>query len=155
MPMWRTTHIHSETTGTQSYREFEDYNQLKMSIRKKRNEILSISQTLNYLLVHATTTGSEPHSMIRRIMRTANGFKAWRQVNLHYAGGHKSQQFSLLRTIMSAKWKADKHIAKQYYSWLEDINRYKSENGAIADHVKIATIINHLRGPINQPSDST
>eukprot|EP00971_Amphidinium_carterae_P011750 231384-Amphidinium_carterae.1 len=40
--------------------------------------------------------------------------------------------------------------ADEYEEWLEDINRYESENGAIADHVKIATIINHLKGPINQ-----
>eukprot|EP00971_Amphidinium_carterae_P074559 1473660-Amphidinium_carterae.1 len=42
------------------------------------------------------------------------------------------------------------------HKWLEDINRYESENGqgsnswSITDHVKIATIINHLRGPIAQ-----
>eukprot|EP00971_Amphidinium_carterae_P170933 3387563-Amphidinium_carterae.1 len=51
---------------------------------------------------------------------------------------------------MSPQWNADKHFTKQYYRWLEDINRYESENGAIADHVKIATIIHHLKGPINQ-----
>eukprot|EP00971_Amphidinium_carterae_P056764 1122204-Amphidinium_carterae.2 len=33
-------------------------------------------------------------------------------------------------------------FTKQYYRWLEDINRYESENGDIADHVKIATVIN-------------
>eukprot|EP00971_Amphidinium_carterae_P208466 4136069-Amphidinium_carterae.1 len=55
-------------------------------------------------------------------MRTANGFEAWRQLNLHYAGGHRAQQFSLLRQIMSPQWNADKHFTKQYYRWLEDIN---------------------------------
>eukprot|EP00971_Amphidinium_carterae_P094156 1863565-Amphidinium_carterae.5 len=125
--------------------ELEDYNDLTLSIRKKRDEITSISQTLNYVLVHATKPGSEPYSMIRRIMRTADGLE-------DYAGGHRAQQFSLLRTIMSPQWNADKHFTnmKQYYRWLEDINRYESENEAIADHVKIATIINHLKGPINQ-----
>eukprot|EP00971_Amphidinium_carterae_P240321 4771157-Amphidinium_carterae.1 len=51
---------------------------------------------------------------------------------------------------MSPQWNAEKHFTKQYNRWLEDINRYESENGAIADHVKIATIINHLKEPINQ-----
>eukprot|EP00971_Amphidinium_carterae_P335925 6472018-Amphidinium_carterae.2 len=50
--------------------EFEKYNDLTMTIRKKRDELTS-------------RTRSEPHSMIRRIMRTANGFEAWRQLNLH------------------------------------------------------------------------
>eukprot|EP00971_Amphidinium_carterae_P187123 3713987-Amphidinium_carterae.1 len=63
--------------------------------------------------------------MIRRIMRTANGFEVWRQLNLHYAG--RAQQFSLLCTITSPQWNADKHFTKQYYRWLEDINRYESE----------------------------
>eukprot|EP00971_Amphidinium_carterae_P058520 1157583-Amphidinium_carterae.4 len=44
-------------------------------------------------------------------------------------------------------------LSNNTYKWLENINRHESENGAVADHVKIATIINHLRGPINQPDD--
>eukprot|EP00971_Amphidinium_carterae_P202215 4012545-Amphidinium_carterae.1 len=58
--------------------ELAEYAELSLTIRKKREEISSVSQTLNYVLVHATKPGSEPHSMIRRIMRTANGFEAWR-----------------------------------------------------------------------------
>eukprot|EP00971_Amphidinium_carterae_P351306 6492043-Amphidinium_carterae.1 len=61
--------------------ELEDYIELTVSIRK-RDEIRSISQSLNYALAHATKPGSEPHSMIRRRMRTANGFDVWRQLNL-------------------------------------------------------------------------
>eukprot|EP00971_Amphidinium_carterae_P003171 62340-Amphidinium_carterae.1 len=87
---------------------------MSLTIRKKE-EITSVSQTLNYVLVHATKPGSEPHSMIKRIMRTANGFEAWRQLNLHYAGGHRAQKFSLLRKIISPQWNAEKHFTKQYY----------------------------------------
>eukprot|EP00971_Amphidinium_carterae_P095954 1898810-Amphidinium_carterae.2 len=82
--------------------------------------------------------------MIKRIMRTSNGFQARRQRNLHYAGDHRAQKFALLRTIMSPNG------TKQYYKRLEDVNRYEAENGTIAEHVEIATIINHLKGPINQ-----
>eukprot|EP00971_Amphidinium_carterae_P152488 3021918-Amphidinium_carterae.2 len=53
-----------------------------MTIRKKRDEITSISQTLNYVLAHATKPGSEPHAMIRRIMRTATGFEALKQFSM-------------------------------------------------------------------------
>eukprot|EP00971_Amphidinium_carterae_P050869 1001858-Amphidinium_carterae.5 len=60
--------------------------------------------------------GTKPHSVIRWIMRTAKGFETWRQLNLHYAGGHRAQQvtLSLLRTIMVPQWNADKHFTKQY-----------------------------------------
>eukprot|EP00971_Amphidinium_carterae_P312644 6214004-Amphidinium_carterae.3 len=54
----------------------------------------------------------------------------------------RAQQFSLLRTIMQPSWDSTtKHFTRQYYKWLEDINRYESENrqGSITDHVKIAT----------------
>eukprot|EP00971_Amphidinium_carterae_P228156 4525739-Amphidinium_carterae.1 len=42
-----------------------------------------------------------------------------------------------------------KQFTKQYYKWLEDIGRYEAENGAntITDHVKIATIVNNIKGP--------
>eukprot|EP00971_Amphidinium_carterae_P194976 3868924-Amphidinium_carterae.1 len=41
---------------------------------------------------------------------------------------------------------------EQYYEWLEDIGRYEAENGhnTITDHVKIATIVNNLKGPMAQ-----
>eukprot|EP00971_Amphidinium_carterae_P119895 2374646-Amphidinium_carterae.2 len=66
-----------------------------------------------YILVHATKPGPEPHSMIKRITHTPNGFESWKQLILHYGGGHKAQPFSLLRTIMSPQWNADKHFTKQ------------------------------------------
>eukprot|EP00971_Amphidinium_carterae_P213472 4236453-Amphidinium_carterae.1 len=45
-----------------------------------------------------------------------------------------------------------KQFTRQYYMWLEDINRYESKNGqrSITDHVKTATIINRLKRPIAQ-----
>eukprot|EP00971_Amphidinium_carterae_P131814 2610912-Amphidinium_carterae.2 len=81
-------------------------------------------------------------------MRHSNGFEAWRQLTLHYAGGHRAQQFSVLRTIKSPSWDSTKQFKKQYYNWLEDVNRYEAENGvgAITDHVRLATIINHIKG---------
>eukprot|EP00971_Amphidinium_carterae_P028905 568593-Amphidinium_carterae.1 len=65
--------------------------QCQSRFKKERDEISSISQTLNDVLVHSTKPGSEPHSMIRRIMRTTNGFETWRQLNLPYAGGHRNK----------------------------------------------------------------
>eukprot|EP00971_Amphidinium_carterae_P155390 3081731-Amphidinium_carterae.2 len=81
-------------------------------------------------------------------MRQSNGFESWRQLQLHFAGGHRAQQFSLLRTIMRPSWNSNtRQFTKQYYKWLEDINRYESENGqgTINDHVKIATVVNNLK----------
>eukprot|EP00971_Amphidinium_carterae_P322365 6407076-Amphidinium_carterae.1 len=44
----------------------------------------------------------------------------------------------------------DSSCTRQYYKWLEDINRYEAENGhdSITDHVKIATGVNNLKGNI-------
>eukprot|EP00971_Amphidinium_carterae_P022159 437215-Amphidinium_carterae.2 len=45
-----------------------------------------------------------------------------------------------------------RQFTKQYHKRLEDINRYESENGqgTINDHVKIATVVNTLKGNIAQ-----
>eukprot|EP00971_Amphidinium_carterae_P335316 6471117-Amphidinium_carterae.1 len=107
-----------------------------------RGDIVSFSPTLNYVLLHATKAGSEAHSIIRRVMRQSNGFETWRQLQLQFAGGHRAQQFLLLRTIMQPSWTSEtRQFTRQYYKWLEDINRYEAENGhgSITDHVKIAT----------------
>eukprot|EP00971_Amphidinium_carterae_P059606 1178606-Amphidinium_carterae.1 len=64
-----------------------------------------------------------------------------------------AQQFSLLRAIMQPTWDTStKQFTKQYYKWFEDIGRYEAENGAntITEHVKIATIVNNLKGPMGQ-----
>eukprot|EP00971_Amphidinium_carterae_P314042 6241748-Amphidinium_carterae.2 len=55
---------------------------------------------------------------------TSNGFEALRQLTLHYAGSHRAQHFSLLRTIMSPSWDSNKQFSeftKQYHRCLEDI----------------------------------
>eukprot|EP00971_Amphidinium_carterae_P232121 4606404-Amphidinium_carterae.1 len=70
--------------------------QTTLNIRKKKDDIMSSSQTLNY----SSKSGSEAHSIVRRIMRQSSAFEAWRQLMLHHAGGRRAQQFSLLRTIV-------------------------------------------------------
>eukprot|EP00971_Amphidinium_carterae_P300908 5978892-Amphidinium_carterae.1 len=93
---------------------------------------------------------------MRRVMRQSNGFESWRQLHLHFAGGHHAQQFSLLRAITQPTWDTNtKQFTKQYYKWLEaleEIGRYEAENGAntITEHAKIATIVNNLKGPMGQ-----
>eukprot|EP00971_Amphidinium_carterae_P079461 1572320-Amphidinium_carterae.2 len=122
-------------------------------MEKKKADIAHYSQTLNYVLLHATEQGSEPHSIMRRVMRQSNGFESWRQLHLHFVGCHRAQQFLILRTITQPTWDTStKQFMKQYYKWLEDIGRYESENGAntITGPVKIATIVNNLKGPMGQ-----
>eukprot|EP00971_Amphidinium_carterae_P302765 6015951-Amphidinium_carterae.4 len=54
---------------------------------------------------------------------------------------------------MQPSWNSDtRQFTKQYYKWLEDINRYEAENGrgTITDHVKIVTVVNNLKGNIAQ-----
>eukprot|EP00971_Amphidinium_carterae_P351148 6491937-Amphidinium_carterae.1 len=122
--------------------EYDEYMDMTVNIKKMRGDIINFSQTLNYVLLHATKPGSEAHSIIRRVMRQSNGFESWRQLQLHFAGGHRAQQFLLLRASMQPSWNSHtRQFTKQYYKWLEDINRYESENkqGTLNDYVKIAT----------------
>eukprot|EP00971_Amphidinium_carterae_P297987 5921169-Amphidinium_carterae.2 len=66
-------------------------------------------------------------------------------------GGERAQQFSLLRAIIQPNWTSEtRQFTRQYYKWLEDIIRYEAENGhgSITDHVKIATVVNNLKGNI-------
>eukprot|EP00971_Amphidinium_carterae_P339413 6477227-Amphidinium_carterae.1 len=42
-----------------------------------RGDIANFSQTLNYVLPHATKPGSETHSITRRVIRKSNGFESW------------------------------------------------------------------------------
>eukprot|EP00971_Amphidinium_carterae_P213330 4233837-Amphidinium_carterae.5 len=59
--------------------ELEDYNGLSVSIEEKRDDTSSLSQTLtqtlNDVLVHSTTLGSEPRSTIRHIMHASIFFE--------------------------------------------------------------------------------
>eukprot|EP00971_Amphidinium_carterae_P228282 4528161-Amphidinium_carterae.1 len=45
--------------------EYEEYNEMTLNIRKKRDDIMSFSQTLNCVLVHSTKPGGEAHSIVR------------------------------------------------------------------------------------------
>eukprot|EP00971_Amphidinium_carterae_P287071 5698615-Amphidinium_carterae.2 len=54
---------------------------------------------------------------------------------------------------MQPSWTSDtRQFTKQYYKWLEDINRHEAENGhgSITDRVKIATVVNNLQGNISE-----
>eukprot|EP00971_Amphidinium_carterae_P263207 5221993-Amphidinium_carterae.2 len=52
---------------------YDDYSDLRDTIRKMRGDIISFSQTLNYVLLHATkAAGNEAHSIIKRVMRQSN-----------------------------------------------------------------------------------
>eukprot|EP00971_Amphidinium_carterae_P089735 1776761-Amphidinium_carterae.1 len=84
-------------------------------------------------------------------MRQSNRFESWQQLQLQFAGGHRAQQFPLLRAIMQPSWTSKTgQFTRQYYKWLEDIKTYEAENGhgSITDHVKIATVVNNLKGNI-------
>eukprot|EP00971_Amphidinium_carterae_P124021 2456240-Amphidinium_carterae.1 len=54
--------------------DYEEYNEMTLIIRKKRDDIMSFSQTLNYVLVHSTKPGSEADYIVRRVMKQSSGF---------------------------------------------------------------------------------
>eukprot|EP00971_Amphidinium_carterae_P282073 5599240-Amphidinium_carterae.5 len=79
------TELNTETTGTQSHQlrmmrksmRSTMNSRVTMAIRKKKNEISSISLILtDPQLCLGPCNQNRVHSMIRRIMRTANGFEA-------------------------------------------------------------------------------
>eukprot|EP00971_Amphidinium_carterae_P136040 2695635-Amphidinium_carterae.3 len=57
---------------------------------------------------------------------------------------------------MPPSWTSEtRQFTRQYYKWLEDIDRYEAENGhgSITDHVKIATIVNNQGQHCREPDD--
>ena len=108
------------------------------------------SDYLSYILVHSTKTASEPNHYIRRLHQQENGFESWRLLRLRYSGGHRLGTYSLLQNILAPKW-SEQHQHHQYRTWMEEVARYESESGmVIDDHLKIATVMNHLRGSIRE-----
>eukprot|EP00971_Amphidinium_carterae_P273413 5426226-Amphidinium_carterae.2 len=55
-----TTYPNPAAEGEDGY---EDYMDMTVNIKKMRGDIVSFSQTLNYVLLHATKPGSEAHSI--------------------------------------------------------------------------------------------
>eukprot|EP00971_Amphidinium_carterae_P316057 6282268-Amphidinium_carterae.1 len=51
---------------------YDEYMDRWDSMERKKNDILQHSHTLNYVLLHATKQGLEPHSIMRRVMRQSN-----------------------------------------------------------------------------------
>eukprot|EP00971_Amphidinium_carterae_P016245 320370-Amphidinium_carterae.1 len=51
---------------------YDEYMDQWESMEKKKADIQQHSQTLNYVLLHATRQGSEPHPIMRRLMRQGN-----------------------------------------------------------------------------------
>ena len=114
------------------------------------NKVKKASDYLSYILVHSTKTGSEPNHYIRRLHQSENGFESWRLLRLRYSGGHRLGTYSLLQNILAPRW-TEQHQHHQFRTWMEDIARYESESGmVIDDHLKIATVMNHLRGSIRE-----
>eukprot|EP00971_Amphidinium_carterae_P241342 4792126-Amphidinium_carterae.2 len=119
--------------------DYDEYNKITLNIKIKifkRDDITSFSQTLNYRLVHSTKPGSEAPSMARRIMKQSNGFLYFAQL-CNQTG---TQQQNKSHDNTTSGWKT-----------LTDTNqKLDKEPSDITDHVKIATIINHLKRPLGQ-----
>ena len=112
-------------------------------------KVKKASDYLSYILVHSTKTASEPNHYIRRLHQQENGFESWWLLRLRYSGGHRLGP-TLLQNILAPKW-SEQHQHHQFRTWMEDVSRYESESGmVIDDHLKIATVMNHLRGSIRE-----
>ena len=105
---------------------------------------------LNYVLIHGTKLGTEANNYVRRLQRSTNGFEALRLLRLRYSGGQMLQNYQLLRELLNPKFtEAQQHY--QYRQWLELLSRYELEAAQpLDDNLKIATLINGLRGNLQQ-----
>ena len=105
---------------------------------------------LNYVLIHGTKLGTEANNYIRRLQRSTNGFEALRLMRLRFSGGQMLQNYQLLRDILNPKFtESQQHF--QYRQWLESLSRYELEaRHPLDDNLKIATLVNGLRGNLQQ-----
>eukprot|EP00971_Amphidinium_carterae_P044696 879368-Amphidinium_carterae.1 len=55
--------------GEDDYDEYMDMTVNIQNFQKMKGDIVNFSQTVNYVLLHATKPGSEAHSIMRRVMR--------------------------------------------------------------------------------------
>eukprot|EP00971_Amphidinium_carterae_P274855 5453900-Amphidinium_carterae.2 len=119
---------------------YDDFMDLTVNIKKMRSDIVSFSQTLNYVLLHATKPGCEAHSITRREATEFNNF-------------------CFFCAVMHLGWNSDtRQFTKQCHIWLEDINRYESENGQgtvmkIATHQWISNYFNSTYTGTNEDNE--
>ena len=130
------------------------YKQPTTDFRDEYNEVLDrVSQWddyLNYVLIHGTKLGTEANNHVRRLQRSTNGFEALRLLRLRYSGVQTLQNYQLLRELLNPKFtEAQQHY--QYRQWLELLSRYELEAAQpLDDNLKIATLLNGLRGSLQQ-----
>ena len=107
---------------------------------------------LNYVLIHGTKLGTEANNYVRRLQRSTNGFEALRLMRLRFSGGQMLQNYQLLRDILNPKFtESQQHF--QYRQWLESLSRYELESRhPLDDNLKIATLVNGLRGNLQTTS---
>ena len=105
---------------------------------------------LNYVLIHGTKLGTEANNYVRRLQSSTNGFEALRLMRLRYSGGQMLQNYQLLRDVLNPKFtESQQHF--QYRQWLESLSRYELEaRQPLDDNLKIATLVNGLRGNLQQ-----
>ena len=105
---------------------------------------------LNYVLIHGTKLGTEANNYVRRLQRSTNGFEALRLMRLRYSGGQVLQNYQLPQDVLNPKFtESQQHF--QYRQWLESLSRYELEaRQPLDDNLKIATLVNGLRGNLQQ-----
>ena len=108
------------------------------------------SDYLSYILVHSTKTASEPNHYIRRFHEQESGFEAWRLLRPPLQRGP-----SIGHLLTPAEHLSSQMVRTTSTSSIQDLDGgcvpIRSESGmVIDDHLKIATVMNHLRGSIRE-----
>ena len=123
-----------------------DHDRLQRLYDEQEDRVVRGGDYLNYVL----KLGTEANNYTRRLQRSTHGFEALRLLRLRYSGEQMLQNYQLLRELLNPKFtESQQHY--QYRQWLETLSRYELEaRQPLDDNLKIATLVNGLRGNLQQ-----
>ena len=104
---------------------------------------------LNYVLIQGTKRVQKPTTTFGDF-KEVQTILTLRLLSLRLSGGQMLQNYQLLRELLNPKFtESQQHY--QYRQWLELLSRYELEaQPPLDDNLKIATLVNGLRGNLQQ-----
>ena len=124
--------------------EFEFKQELDLNKLQVQNE----GRQLGYLLVQQTK--GETQLQLRRWISSANGWEAWRQLNLLHTTSKRSTHVKLLSSLMNPSFDTQPaSFSQQYNAWKEQTVRYQQLSGEnLPDFIKLTAVVNGVKGQV-------
>ena len=94
---------------------------------------------------------SELNSLLRRLQRTSVNWETYRQLQHQYSAGPRVQQYALFQSVVhpQPRWTVTPR-QQQFQKWIQELSAYEMAHPVIDDALKVNTVINNLRGLIQQ-----